>query len=194
MNISLKKNILMISMIVAVASSISACKPSYEAPAADPVMTTMAADAPYDMDFIQLNNDLIDALSRKQDVFPFIKAIDLDGSNDDKTIRVDIDVQNGVSDEAIEVLLSEITKQIADAAYTQDFRLVKADDEQFGSVFDIYSYTYKVTCDDQVRFDETVAAGGQIPLDPGMDGDAVKEAIEELQESTSPEETTSANN
>lgn len=184
----------MISMIVAVAASVSACKPSYEAPVADPVMTTMAADAPYDMDFIQLNNDLIDALSRKQDVFPFIKAIDLDGSNDDKTIRVDIDVQNGVSDEAIEVLLSEITKQIADAAYTQDFRLVKADDEQFGSVFDIYSYTYKVTCDDQVRFDETITAGGQIPLDPGMDGDAVSEAIEELQESTSSEETTSANN
>lgn len=179
---------------MAVAASVSACKPSYETPVADPVMTTMAADAPYDMDFIQLNNDLIDALSRKQDVFPFIKAIDLDGSNDDKTIRVDIDVQNGVSDEAIEVLLSEITKQIADAAYTQDFRLVKADDEQFGSVFDIYSYTYKVTCDDQVRFDETVAAGGQIPLDPGMDGDAVTEAIGELQESTSSEETTSANN
>lgn len=194
MNISFKKEILMISMALAVAASVSACKPSYEAPVADPVMTTMAADAPYDMDFVQLNNDVIDVFSRKTDVFPFIKDLEIDGDNDQKTIEVKIDVHQGISDEAVQVLLSDVTKQIANNAYIQDFRLKKADDTQFGSVYDIYSYTYKVTSGGETLYDETIPAGGEIPLDPGMDGDAVKEAIEELQESTSSEETTSANN
>lgn len=194
MNVSFKKSILMISMVVAVIVSVSACKPSYEAPVADPVMTTMAADAPYDMDFVQLNNDVIDVFSRKTDIFPFIKDLEIDGDNDQKTIEVKIDVHQGISDEAVQVLLSDVTKQIANNAYIQDFRLKKADDAQFGSVYDIYSYTYKVTSGGETLYDETIPAGGEIPLDPSMDGDAVKEAIEQLQESTSSEETTSANN
>ena len=87
-----------------------------------------------------------------------------------------------------------MTKQIANNAYIQDFRLKKADDAQFGSVYDIYSYTYKVTSGGETLYDETIPAGEEIPLDPSIDGDAVKEAIEQLQESTSSEETTSANN
>ena len=187
------KKILIMSVALISALSMVACKPSYQAPVEAPDMTTMAADAPYDMDFIQLNNDVIDVLSRKVDVFPFIKNLDLDGDNGEKTIKVNIEIQQGVSDEAVQVLLSDVTKQIANNAYIQDFRLKKADNTQFGSVYDIYSYTYKVTCGDQVLYDETIPAGEEIPLDPSLDGDVVKEAIEQLKESASSEETSSAN-
>lgn len=187
------KKILIMSVALISALSMVACKPSYQAPVEAPDMTTMAADAPYDMDFIQLNNDVIDVLSRKVDVFPFIKNLDLDGDNGEKTIKVNIEIQQGVSDEAVQVLLSDVTKQIANNAYIQDFRLKKADNTQFGSVYDIYSYTYKVTCGDQVLYDETIPAGEEIPLDPSVDGDVVKEAIEQLKESASSEETSSAN-
>lgn len=190
------KKMLILGVAFISAISMVACKPSYKAPVEAPNMTTMAADAPYDMDFVQLNNDVIDVFSRKTDIFPFIKDLEIDGDNDKKTIEVKIDVHQGISDEAIQVLLSDVTKQIANNAYIQDFRLKKADDTQFGSVYDIYSYTYKVTSGGEVLYDETIPAGGEIPLDPSVDGDVVKEALEQLanEESSGAEETTSAEN
>lgn len=192
MNIYFKRIVLLISMVLVVAVSISACKPSYEEPAADPVMTTASADTPYDFDFVQLNNDVIDSLALKRTIFPFIKSIDIDGNNDTKNIEVTIDINQNVSDDAVQILLSEVTKDIANNAYIQDFRLKKADDEQFGSVFDIYSYAYRVTCGDQTLYDENILAGNEIPLDPSMDGNTVKEALEQLAsaDSSSEEETT----
>lgn len=184
------KKLLIMCVASISAMAIIGCKPSYQAPVEAPDMTTMAADAPYDMDFIQLNNDVIDVMSRKVDVFPFIKNLDIDGDNAEKTIILDIEIQQGVSDEAVQVLLSDVTKQIANNAYIQDFRLKKADDTQFGSVYNIYSYAYKVTCDNQILYDETIPAGGEIPLDPSVDGDVVKEAIEQFEESSSSAETT----
>lgn len=190
------KKMLILGAVIISAMSMVSCKPSYKAPVEAPNMTTMAADAPYDMDFVQLNNDVIDVFSRKTDIFPFIKDLEIDGNNDQKTIEVKIDVHQGISDEAIQVLLSDVTKQIANNAYIQDFRLKKADDTQFGSVYDIYSYTYKVTSGGETLYDETIPAGGEIPLDPSVDGDVVKEALEQMtnEESSDAEESTSATN
>lgn len=190
------KKLLILGVALISAVSMMACKPSYKAPVEAPNMTTMAADAPYDMDFVQLNNDVIDVFSRKTDIFPFIKDLEIDGDNDEKAIEVKIDVHQGISDEAIQVLLSDVTKQIANNAYIQDFRLKKADDTQFGSVYDIYSYTYKVTSDGETLYDETIPAGSEIPLDPGVDGDVVKEALEQMadaESSVAEESNTSAN-
>ncbi|MGN8762140.1 hypothetical protein [Oribacterium sp. HCP3S3_B9] len=185
----LMHKMILMGLMILTAINISACKPSYEAPTAEPVMTTAPADAPYDIDFIQLNNDLIDSLSLKKDIFPFIKSVELDGDNDNKNIQVNVDIQPNVLGDAVEILMSEVTKKIADNAYIQDFRLKKSDNTQFGSVFDIYSYTYKVTSGDTVIFEDTIPAGGEIPFDPSMDGDAVKEALTQMQESE-----TAANN
>lgn len=181
------KKILILGVAFISAVSMVACKPSYKAPVEAPNMTTMAADAPYDMDFVQLNNDVIDVFSRKTDIFPFIKDLEIDGDNDQKTIEVKIDVHQGISDEAIQVLLSDVTKQIANNAYIQDFRLKKADDTQFGSVYDIYSYTYMVTSDGETLYDETIPAGGEIPLDPSLDGDVVKEALDQMNNTSAQE-------
>ncbi len=174
------RNLMMLCVAVTVAASVSACKPSYEVQKVDPIMTTAPADQPYDLDFIQLNNDVIDSLSMKKDIFPFIKSVDINGDNDKKSIELNMDIQSGVSDEAVQILLADVTKRIANNAYIQDFRLKKADYTQFGSVFDIYSYKYKVTCGDETLYDETIAAGEEIPLDPSMDGDAVEEALDQI--------------
>lgn len=178
----LKKKMMFIGIVIFSALSISACKPTYETPVNDPVMTTAPADAPYEMDFVQLNNDVIDDLSRKADIFPFIKSIELDGDNDKKTIEVDIDIQKDITDDAVQILLSDVTKRIGNNAYIQDFRLKKADDTQFGTVFNIYSYNYKVTSGEDVLYDDTIPAGDSIPLDPSLDADAVEYALDQIGE------------
>ena len=186
-------------MIIATASiaalSISACKPTYEAPVDDPIMTTAPADAPYEMDFDQLNDDVISSYSKTHVIFPFVKAMEINGDNETKNIEVDIDIQEGVADYAVQVLLSDVTKKIDNNAYIQDFRIKKADDTQFGSVYDIYSYTYKVTCDDTTLYDTTINAGESIPLDPSVDGNKIMDALEQQEQemSQSDAETTASN-
>lgn len=168
---------MMVGVAALAAVSVSACKPSYEAPVDDPIMTTASVDAPYEMDFDQLNDDVIDSFSKTHVVFPFVKSMEISGNNDTKNIEVDIDIQEGVDDYAVQVLLSDVTKKIDNNAYIQDFRIKQADDTQFGSVYDIYSYTYKVTCGDTTLYDTTINAGESIPLDPSVDGNKIMESV-----------------
>ena len=190
----MKECLIVFAMFLTVIS-VSACRPTYEVPVDDPIMTTAPADAPYDLDFNQLNNDVIDSFSKTHVVFPFVKSMEINGDNDARTITVDIDIQSGVGSEAVQVLLSDVTKKIANNAYVQDFRLKKADDEQFGSVYNIYSYTYKVTCEDTTLYDMTIQAGESIPLDPSVDGNKTMDALEQQEEemSQSHAETTTSN-
>ena len=171
------KNLMIFGVTALVALSVTACKPTYEAPVDDPVMTTAPADAPYEMDFDQLNDDVIDSFSKTHVVFPFVKSMEISGDNDTKNIEVDIDIQEGVADYAVQVLLSDVTKKIDNNAYIQDFRIKQADDTQFGSVYDIYSYTYKVTCRGEALYDETIQPGTEIPLDPSVDGNKIMESV-----------------
>lgn len=168
---------MMVGVAALAAVSVSACKPTYEAPVDDPIMTTAPADAPYDMDFDQLNDDVIDSFSKTHVVFPFVKSMEISGDNDTKNIEVDIDIQEGVADYAVQVLLSDVTKKIDNNAYIQDFRIKQSDDTQFGSVYDIYSYTYKVTCGEETLYDETIQPGMEIPLDPSVDGNKIMESV-----------------
>lgn len=183
------KNFVILGVAVLAALSVTACKPTYEVPVDDPVMTTAPADAPYEMDFDQLNDDVIDGFSKTHVVFPFVKSMEISGDNDAKTIMATIDIQPDVDDYAVQVLLSDVTKKIDNNAYIQDFRIKQADDTQFGSVYDIYSYTYKVTCGEETLYDETIQPGTQIPLDPSVDGNKIMESVANAQ---ADEETTEA--
>ena len=188
------KNLMIFGVTALAALSVTACKPTYEVPVDDPIMTTAPADAPYEMDFDQLNDDVIDGFSKTHVVFPFVKSMEIDGDNDAKTITATIDIQPNVDDYAVQVLLSDVTKKIDNNAYIQDFRIKQADDTQFGSVYDIYSYTYKVTCDGETLYDETIQQGLEIPLDPSVDGNKIMESLADEQaseESTEVSETTS---
>ena len=171
------KNLMILGVVALAALSVTACKPTYEVPVDDPIMTTAPADAPYEMDFDQLNDDVIDSFSKTHVVFPFVKSMEISGDNDTKNIEVDIDIQEGVADYAVQVLLSDVTKKIDYNAYVQDFRIKKPDDTQFGSVYDIYSYTYKVTCGEETLYDETIQPGMEIPLDPSVDGNKIMESV-----------------
>lgn len=173
----LMKNLMILGVAVFAALSVTACKPTYEVPVDDPVMTTAPADAPYEMDFDQLNDDVIDSFSKTHVVFPFVKSMEISGDNDAKSIEVDIDIQEGVDDYAVQVLLSDVTKKIDNNAYIQDFRIKQADDTQFGSVYNIYSYTYKVTCGGETLYDETIQPGTEIPLNPSVDGNKIMESV-----------------
>lgn len=168
---------MMVGIAALAAVFVSACKPTYEAPVDDPIMTTAPADAPYEMDFDQLNDDVIDSFSKTHVVFPFVRSMEISGDNEAKSIEVDIDIQEGVDDYAVQVLLSDVTKKIDNNAYIQDFRIKKADDTQFGSVYDIYSYTYKVTCGGETLYDETIQPGTEIPLDSSVDGNKIMESV-----------------
>lgn len=170
-------NLMILGVAVLAALSVTACKPTYEVPVDDPVMTTAPADAPYEMDFAQLNDDVIDGFSKTHVVFPFVKSMEISGDNETKNIEVDIDIQPNVDDYAVQVLLSDVTKKIDNNAYIQDFRIKQADDTQFGSVYDIYSYTYKVTSGEETLYDETIQPGTQIPLDPSVDGNKIMESV-----------------
>ena len=183
---------MMVGVAALAAVSVSACKPTYEAPVDDPIMTTAPADAPYEMDFDQLNDDVIDSFSKTHVIFPFVKSMEISGNNDTKNIELDIDIQEGVADEAVQVLLSDVTKKIDNNAYIQDFRIKKADDTQFGSVYDIYSYTYKVTCGDATLYDTTINAGESIPLDPSVDGNKIMESLAAEQASEGSTDTSEA--
>ena len=173
-----KKYLIVVSAVLS-AISVSACKPTYEVPVDDPIMTTAPADAPYEMDFDQLNDDVIDSFSKTHVVFPFVKSMDISGDNSTKNIKVSIDIHTGVSDSAVQVLLSDVTKKIDNNAYIQDFRIKKADDTQFGSVYDIYRYTYVVTCEGETLYDETIEPGDEIPLDPSVDGNKIMEMLDQ---------------
>lgn len=173
----LMKNLMILGVAVLATLSVTACKPTYEVPVDDPIMTTAPADAPYEMDFAQLNDDVIDGFSKTHVVFPFVKSMEISGDNDAKTITATIDIQPDVDDYAVQVLLSDVTKKIDNNAYIQDFRIKQADDTQFGSVYDIYSYTYKVTCDGETLYDETIQPGTEIPLDPSVDGNKIMESV-----------------
>ena len=190
----LMKNLMILGVAVLAALSVTACKPTYEVPVDDPVMTTAPADAPYEMDFDQLNDDVIDSFSKTHVVFPFVKSMEISGNNDTKNIEVDIDIQEGVDDYAVQVLLSDVTKKIDNNAYIQDFRIKQADDTQFGSVYDIYSYTYKVTCGGETLYDQTIQPGTEIPLDPSVDGNKIMESVaneQAMEESTETSEAAS---
>ncbi len=180
---------MIMGIAVVVAASVSACKPTYEAPVDDPIMTTAPADAPYEIDFDQLNDDVIDGFSKTHVVFPFVKSMEISGDNETKNIAVDIDIQSNVDDYAVQVLLSDVTKKIDNNAYIQDFRIKKADDTQFGSVYDIYSYTYKVTCGGETLHDETIQQGSEIPLDPSVDGNKIMESLADEQNADDPSDT-----
>lgn len=171
------KNLMILGVAAFAALSVTACKPTYEVPVDDPVMTTAPADAPYEMDFAQLNDDVIDGFSKTHVVFPFVKSMEISGDNDAKMITATIDIQPDVDDYAVQVLLSDVTKKIDNNAYIQDFRIKQADDTQFGSVYDIYSYTYKVTCGEETLYDETIQPGTEIPLDPSVDGNKIMESV-----------------
>lgn len=186
----LKKLAVIGILTIAVASTVSGCKPSYKSPFESPATETMSADEPYDTDFIQVNNNVIDTYSSgdRAKIFRFIKNLEIDGSNDEKYVSLTLDVDENTSEEALNILLSDLTKQISDEGQMQDFRFQPSSSTSFGTFFDVYNYKVKVTRGSETLMDETIKTneGESIPFDPALGLDTVMSALaSQVEESTS---------
>lgn len=170
-----KKNILFLGITILCAVSVSACKPKYHPPVESPNETTAAADQAYEMDFTQLNNDVIDSY-KGDDRFVFVRELDISGDNAAKTITLSVTTVDNVKTEAVDVFLTDVTRAIGSFAADQDFRLTQPDQEGFGSLYNIYSYNYIVKTESgQEIVNVKVNAGDSIPLDQTMDVDQMIE-------------------
>lgn len=175
MNINIKDGFLVLLSIILITS----CTPTYNPEPNAPEMTTASADEPYDMDFVQINNDIIDYYSQENllKYFPFITDLSVDGTNDPAEIDLILSVKENVSDEAIAILLSDLAKNIGDEAAIQDFRLKDSSETSFGTVYDHYSFHYTVTVNDEVKAEDKVEAGAEFSLDPSYDLTYLKEYL-----------------
>ena len=154
-------------VVIALSGSLAGCKKRYVSPLETPSVTKASEDKAYEFDFDQLNNDVIDSL---QDIgiYNFVKDLSVSGDNEKKEIILEINIDKDVSDDAVELLLTDATKAIVDAANTQDFRIDVWNKESFGNLFELFSYKYKVTCAEEIVREESFNAGDSVPFDPGM--------------------------
>lgn len=157
------------------------CRPSYEVPTESPDIETKAATEPYSLDFVQINNDLIDTYSSQDHlkVFPFITNLEVDGDNNSKTLVLNLSVDANVSDEAILALMSDLSLQISSEAHMQDFRFTHSTGSDFGSFYTVYNYHYIIKRGEDIFLDETINAGDSVPFDPSLDIDSLREKLDE---------------
>lgn len=147
--------------------SAAGCKKRYVSPLETPNVTLAPEDKPYEFEFDQMNNDVIETL-QDEEVFGFVKDMDVSGDNETKEIVLTVDIMENVSENALEYMLTEATKAIVDAARTQDYRITEYNDEDFGNLFEKYTYKYKVTCGEEVVVEENIEIGDSIPFDPTL--------------------------
>ncbi|MBE6004418.1 MAG: hypothetical protein E7232_10115 [Lachnospiraceae bacterium] len=161
------KKFFVLGLICTMTVSFSGCKKRYVSPMEEPNMTRAPEDKEYEFDFVQINNDVIESL-QDQEIYSFVKSVDVTGDNDNKEINLNIDIEENVSDDAIELLLTDATKAIIDAANTQDLRIDRYTEDEFGNLFNLYSYNVKVTSGEEVVREENLNKGDSVPFDPSM--------------------------
>lgn len=143
------------------------CKASYVSPLETPDVTKAADDASYDLDFDQLNNDVIDALQEKE-IYGFVKDMEVIGDNGAMEINFNAEIVEGVTDDATELLITDAVKAIVDGACTQDFRFEGYTNDGFGNISNIYSLNLTVKCGDEIVKEYKIAKGDSIPFDPTL--------------------------
>ncbi len=147
--------------------AMSGCQKRYVSPLEAPNMTKAPEDQPYDFDFDQVNNDVVDSLQDKE-IYGFVKDLSVSGDNEKKKFVLEADIMEDVSYEAVEYFLADATKAIVDAAHLQDFRIDEWNEEGYGNLFEKYAYRYKVTCGKEIIREESLNAGDSVPFDPAM--------------------------
>lgn len=148
------------------------CKAGYVSPLETPDVTLADADASYDLDFDQLNNDVIDALQEKE-IYSFVKEMEVTGDNGSMEINFNAEIMDNVTDDATELLLTDAVKAIVDGACTQDFRFEGYTNDEFGNLTSIYGLNMTVKCGDEIVKEYKIAKGESIPFDPSLNIDNV---------------------
>lgn len=148
------------------------CSEKYVSPFEKPDMTKAADDTAYKLDFDQLNNDIIEALQEK-DIYGFVKEMEITGDNGTMDINYNVDIAENVSEDAIELLLTDAVKAMVDAASTQDFRIDEYTEEDFGNLSEIYNINLTVKCNGETVEEYNIKKGESIPFDPSLNTENV---------------------
>lgn len=177
----IKNKIILFFWFILALFSLVSCSPTYEEPTESPIQETKSAAEPYSLDFVQINNNIIDTYSAEDhlEIYPFISDLEIDGDNDTKTITLNLSVSENTTDEAILALLSDMTIQISDEAHMQDFRFTNPSSTDFGSFYTVYNYHYVIKRGEDIFLDETINAGDSVPFDPSLDIDSLREKLDE---------------
>ncbi len=162
----MRKFYIVILLCLAVLSA-TACKKRYVSPLETPDVTKAAAEASYDLDFDQLNNDVLEALQAKE-IYGFVKDMEVTGDNGTMEINYNVDIEENVTDDATELLLTDAVKAIVDAACTQDFRFEGYTNDSFGNLTDIYGLNLTVKCGGEIVKEYKIAKGDSLPFDPTL--------------------------
>ena len=161
------KRLGILMMLAAAVLSMTSCKPRYKSRLEDPTQT-LAANAVVNIDFDQLHNDVIENYEGDE-MFAFIKDLDISGDNDAKTVTVLLSVTEDTSDDALSVFMSDLLKSISNAAIIQDSRYTAPTNQSFGSFYDSYSVNYTITRGEETVEDATVSPGEGFSYDPSVD-------------------------
>lgn len=157
-----KYSVLVLAVVVAIMCV--SCKPKYQSPLDDPMKNTIAADSAYELDFTQLNNDVIDNY-KEDNPFEFVKDVEIDGSNDTKTVDIKVEVMDDISPDAIDLFMSDLLKTIANEANVQDTRLALPEGKDFGGVYKVYALKYTVKDSTKEIYNKEIKVGEEIPFD-----------------------------
>lgn len=168
------KRITALGLIAFVVLSTFACKKeqNYEASAIAP--DTGKLQTEYNLDFTEIHNSVIDAISSQYTPFFFIKngEFDISGDNEKKVIQVSCTCMDGTTVEDVDLFLSMVLQYIGSNAAEQDFRFAapKVDGSgtfvDFGTVFNTYGLALR--CDTEsgkILRNDDIKAGGKIPVD-----------------------------
>ncbi len=158
---------LYLALVISTMAVLSSCKPTYKSPLESPSVTKAPEDAPYKFDFEQMEED-VGTNIQSANIYGFIKNFSLTGDNDAQKITVNFDIEENVSENAIEVLLTDTMRFIVDEASMQDFRIDEYTEEGFGNLSNIYGIDFIVKRNDEVVTEYNIAKGDSIPFDPTL--------------------------
>ena len=158
---------ILVLCVMSLAVLLTSCKKRYVSPLETPSTTKAAEDAAYKIDFVQLHDDVLDYLEEKG-IYSFVKDVDVSGDTDTKMVSLIVKIEENVSNEAIELLLTDSTKAIVDGLHTQDLRIDTFTENDFGNMMNVFTYSYKVYNDNEVIIDQTLNVGDSIPFDPKL--------------------------
>lgn len=154
---------------VLAAVSLTACQPKYVSPMESPAVG-MDADAPYEMDFVQIHNDIVDTYA-DDDRFPYIKNVVIDGDNEAREISIEIEALENVSQDAIDLFVASLLLNISEEAHIQDSRFTQPSEDGFGSFYDMYAVKIHAVSGEEVMTDTTYAAGEGLPYNQNVERD-----------------------
>ncbi|WP_155991438.1 hypothetical protein [Oribacterium sp. FC2011] len=146
---------------------LNACKPSYKSPLESPAVTKASEDTPYKFDFEQMEEDVGTDI-QSAGIYGFINDFNLTGDNDAQKIIVNFDIEDNVSDSAIEILLTDTMRFIVDEANTQDFRIDGYTNEDFGNLCNIFGVNLIVKSGDKLITEYNIEKGDSVPFDPTL--------------------------